>query len=67
MLKSLLQFFPPENVLIVQVEYLKNESYLQSIMDAVQTHFGAVRRKVKPLQANKNQVDITNIMAHVKN
>ncbi|XP_063726730.1 uncharacterized protein LOC134854418 isoform X2 [Symsagittifera roscoffensis] len=55
MLKSLLQFFPPENVLIVQVEYLKNESYLQSIMDAVQTHFGAVRRKVKPLQANKNQ------------
>ncbi|XP_063726731.1 uncharacterized protein LOC134854418 isoform X3 [Symsagittifera roscoffensis] len=27
----------------------------KSIMDAVQTHFGAVRRKVKPLQANKNQ------------
>ena len=56
-LSSLLKYYPPENILIVQLEYLKDPDQLQFIMDRVQDHFGAKRRHVAPLQANNNQMN----------
>ena len=43
-LKNFLKYYPPENILIVQSEFLQDKQHLQEILHAVQDHYGVPRR-----------------------
>ena len=43
-LKNFLQYVPPQNIMLVQTEFLQQQTYVQHIMNEVQNHFGVPNR-----------------------